>query len=179
MVMGYQKVLVAFDGSEGSKAALDHAIGIVKQNDGELTVVHVVKKQRKATVQPIQTMGAGPGAANFPSLGGGPGVIPIHNEAGSAAEHQNSFEAERNEILRRGEDVISDAHRILSKEPISANHEVLEGDPAQKICQYAEDQASDLIVIGNRGLSGLKKWVLGSVSQEVTQNASCPVLVVK
>ncbi len=47
------------------------------------------------------------------------------------------------------------------------------------IVSYAKDHQVDLIVIGSRGLKGLKKKLLGSVSEEVSQKAPCQVLVVK
>jgi nucleotide-binding universal stress UspA family protein len=51
--------------------------------------------------------------------------------------------------------------------------------PAEKIVDFANDQNVDLIVIGNKGLSGLSKVkALGSVSRSVSERASCPVLIV-
>jgi nucleotide-binding universal stress UspA family protein len=47
------------------------------------------------------------------------------------------------------------------------------------IVSYAKNHQVDLIVIGSRGLKGLKKILLGSVSEEVSQKASCQVLIVK
>ena len=56
---------------------------------------------------------------------------------------------------------------------------VREGYPATVIIDEAESQPADLIVIGTRGLSGLKHMLLGSVAERVVQKASCPVLTVK
>jgi nucleotide-binding universal stress UspA family protein len=47
------------------------------------------------------------------------------------------------------------------------------------IQEEAEEQHADLIVIGTRGLSGLKHLLLGSVAERVVQKAPCPVLTVK
>jgi len=47
------------------------------------------------------------------------------------------------------------------------------------IIQYAEDEKVDLIVIGTRGRSGIKKMLLGSVAAGVVTYAHCPVMVVK
>jgi nucleotide-binding universal stress UspA family protein len=59
------------------------------------------------------------------------------------------------------------------------NTEILEGDPATSIIEYASKNGADLIVIGSRGLSTFKRIVLGSVSAKVVQEARVPVLVVK
>ena len=60
-----------------------------------------------------------------------------------------------------------------------ASVEILQGPPGQVILEYAEDMDCDLIIIGSRGLSGLKKFVLGSVSLHVVQSSKIPVLVMK
>ena len=54
-----------------------------------------------------------------------------------------------------------------------------EGDPAHKIVQAAEEGDFDLIVMGHRGLSPVKAFVLGSVSNRVVTHAPCSVLVVR
>ncbi|MGQ3481086.1 universal stress protein [Paenibacillus sp. F4] len=54
----------------------------------------------------------------------------------------------------------------------------LKGDPAHEILNYARDSEQQLIIIGSRGLSGIKEMMLGSVSHKVSQLSSCPVLIV-
>jgi nucleotide-binding universal stress UspA family protein len=56
---------------------------------------------------------------------------------------------------------------------------VREGYPATVIEEEAQRLGADLIVIGTRGLSGLKHLLLGSVAERVVQRAPCPVLTVK
>jgi nucleotide-binding universal stress UspA family protein len=56
---------------------------------------------------------------------------------------------------------------------------VQEGDPAETILDFARENSVDLIVMGSRGLRGMKEMFLGSVSHHVVQKASCPVLIVK
>lgn len=54
----------------------------------------------------------------------------------------------------------------------------LKGDPAHEILKYASDTEQQLIIIGSRGLSGIKEMMLGSVSHKVSQLSKCPVLIV-
>ena len=54
-----------------------------------------------------------------------------------------------------------------------------EGSPARKIIETAREQNTDLIVLGNRGTGGALTWLLGSVSRQVTESCTAPVLVVK
>ena len=54
---------------------------------------------------------------------------------------------------------------------------VLRGDPASAICSLAEELDAAAVVIGSRGHGGIKRAVLGSVSDHVVRNAPCTVLV--
>lgn len=56
---------------------------------------------------------------------------------------------------------------------------VLHGPPSETIVRYAEDHGHDLIVLGSHGRTGLSRWLLGSVAEQVVRRASCPVLVVR
>jgi nucleotide-binding universal stress UspA family protein len=54
-----------------------------------------------------------------------------------------------------------------------------EEDPVTAILRTAEVEDCDLIVLGTHGLTGWRRWVLGSIAEEVVRRANCPVLVVK
>jgi nucleotide-binding universal stress UspA family protein len=56
---------------------------------------------------------------------------------------------------------------------------LVRGNPAEIICKIAEEEGFDLIVIGSRGLSGMKAFFLGGVSDKVSRHAICPVLIVR
>ena len=53
-----------------------------------------------------------------------------------------------------------------------------EGDPAEAILDAAEEEGADLIVVGNRGMRGAKRFLLGSVPNRVAHHAPCSVLIV-
>ena len=54
-----------------------------------------------------------------------------------------------------------------------------EGDPADAILDVAEERDSDLIVVGNKGMSGAKRFLLGSVPNKVSHHAPCSVLIIR
>jgi nucleotide-binding universal stress UspA family protein len=56
---------------------------------------------------------------------------------------------------------------------------VMEGNPGVMIVEFVKQNDADLVVMGSRGLSGLKELFLGSVSHYVVQKAPCPVFIVK
>lgn len=63
--------------------------------------------------------------------------------------------------------------------PCDSELEIVTGDPAVEIVRLAHIYHADLIVIGSRGLTGLKRILEGSVSSQVVSDAPCSVLVVK
>jgi len=54
-----------------------------------------------------------------------------------------------------------------------------QGDAADAIVDVAEEQGSDLIVVGNKGMTGAKRFLLGSVPNKVSHHAPCSVLIVR
>lgn len=62
---------------------------------------------------------------------------------------------------------------------VKAEFKLIDGDPANTILDYADENGTDLIVLGSRGLGGIREFVLGSVSHNVMQHAKLPVLIVK
>jgi nucleotide-binding universal stress UspA family protein len=54
-----------------------------------------------------------------------------------------------------------------------------EGDPADVIIQVANEQEADLIIVGSSGLTGIRRFLLGSVSSKVSHHAPCSVMIVR
>ena len=54
-----------------------------------------------------------------------------------------------------------------------------QGDPADAILDVAEETDADLIVVGNKGMTGAKRFLLGSVPNKVSHHAPCSVLIIR
>jgi nucleotide-binding universal stress UspA family protein len=54
-----------------------------------------------------------------------------------------------------------------------------EGDPADAILDVAEERKTDLIIVGNKGMTGAKRFLLGSVPNKVSHHAPCSVLIIR
>jgi nucleotide-binding universal stress UspA family protein len=68
----------------------------------------------------------------------------------------------------------------VRKKGIRIKSEILDGDSkAEVIIGYASEKGVDLIVVGSRGLTGFKRFLLGSVANALVGNAPCPVMVVR
>jgi nucleotide-binding universal stress UspA family protein len=61
----------------------------------------------------------------------------------------------------------------------SVNTFARQGDPADAILDVAEEQGSDLIIVGNKGMTGAKRFLLGSVPNKVSHHAPCSVLIIR
>jgi len=82
------------------------------------------------------------------------------------------LEAEGKAILAKGEQTVK-AQGL----PVEAR--LRQGVPAEELLRAAVDEKADLMVLGSRGLSQVKAFLLGSVSDKVSHHAKCPTLIVR
>ena len=69
--------------------------------------------------------------------------------------------------------------RRFAQQGLAVDHVFADGAPAEEILRAAERHRADLIVMGSKGLTGLDRYLLGSVSRKVARHAPCSVLVVR
>ena len=83
--------------------------------------------------------------------------------------------------MERGQKYVDELKQNASETKISIRTDVVmsTNSVVKSIVEYAEEKKMDLIVIGSRGISGLKRMLLGSTASGVVTYADCPVLVVK
>ncbi len=74
--------------------------------------------------------------------------------------------------------VLDDACAVLRLRGVEAQPHARKGDPADAIIELAEELGADLIVVGNKGLTGARRFLLGSVPDKVSHHAPCSVLIV-
>jgi nucleotide-binding universal stress UspA family protein len=82
------------------------------------------------------------------------------------------------EKLTAGGKILADAIEYLKLDPAKVNVRLKQGDPKDTVCQVAEEEEADLIIMGSRGLSRLESILSNSVSQYVFQLTSRPMLLV-
>jgi len=90
---------------------------------------------------------------------------------------ENFLEEILNEMEKAGLEQLQQAKSKLKSAGINPETVHLKGDPAHEILNYARDTEQQLIIIGSRGLRGIKEMMLGSVSHKVSQLSKCPVLI--
>ena len=146
-----QKVLVAVDGSKHSLKAVDYATDIALKYDCEMYLLHVVDK--------VEIPEEVKEYASVEKIEDPPEYL-VFNEIG-------------NRILKR-------VGEATKKKGVREVHTViLEGDPADKITEFARHNNIDWIFLGNRGLGGVKGLLMGSVSNKVCQLADSTCITVK
>jgi nucleotide-binding universal stress UspA family protein len=152
----YKKILIAFDGSEPSKHALDQGVSIANLAGAEVFIISVVPR----VMMPV-----------FPDEGFG--AAPV-----TAAQDMTEYQQKMRDIyaksLKEAEDDIEENYPDLK-----VSTELMEGRPSSTIVEEAEKKDAELIVIGSRGLGGITGWILGSTSRRVVESCTVPILVVK
>lgn len=83
------------------------------------------------------------------------------------------------EKLEEGGKILAQAIQSLKIDPTKVNPRLKQGDPKTTVCQVAEEEQSDLIIMGSRGFGRLQSILENSVSQYVFQLTSRPMLLVK
>ena len=83
------------------------------------------------------------------------------------------------EMEAEGKEIISKAESYAKTEGADYECRLLQGVPAEEIIKTSRSEKVDLIVIGSRGLSEVRAFLLGSVSDKVSHHANCPTLIVK
>jgi nucleotide-binding universal stress UspA family protein len=77
------------------------------------------------------------------------------------------------------ESLVQRAARDARSKGVEVETHVREGQPAEVIIDVANQEQADLIVVGSRGLTGIKRYLLGSVSSKVSEHAPCSVMIVR
>lgn len=146
----YERILVPTDGSEVAGVAVDHAVDIAEKYDATVHALYVVD----------------PDWLTY-SLGTEQVDRIRQGEFGELTD----LEADAEDATG----VVADAARERGQHAIE---EVRAGTPHKIITTYADNEDIDLIVIGSHGRSGVKRALLGSVTERVLRSSHLPTLVV-
>jgi nucleotide-binding universal stress UspA family protein len=149
-----KRILVPIDGSKFSFKAADYAVGIAKRQRSQVYCIHAIARVPYG---------------HF--LNGYAAQMYIEDAKKQAESWFNdiSIKARQKDLSNNNGTSID----ILAKVFVTVNPVV------ETIVNYSVDKNIDLIVIGTRGRSGIKRLLLGSIAKGVVQCADCPVLLVR
>ena len=150
----FTRILVPLDGSELAERALPLAQSISQSSAAAIHLVQVVSR--------------------LPEL-----------EAGRAGDSIQVAELERDAArqliearITRGKEYVGRVAAQLEKPGIEVATAMLEGGAAENIINYTREHSIDLVVMSTNGFGGLKRLLLGSVTDRVIRSCEVPVLVV-
>jgi len=135
--------------------ALEKAVQIAKKCDGKIALVHVYSVLSSGVVPMTMTM--------YEPVTLPPELITKLADA----------------VRESGVNLLEKAKEKVDAEGVQSKTLLREGHTVEEILKIAEEEDSDLIVIGARGLSTIREIFLGSVSHGVTLHAPCPVLLMR
>ena len=151
--MSIRRILVAVDGSKPSMDASIQAIDIAKRYDAELIALYVVS----------------------------PDIRYNYLEDVITPRLPRALKDVMMIAMQKGERDVNKVKQKASEKNVKVKTDVVIGisSVVKEIIEYAEKNRVDMIVIGSRGLSGIKKMLLGSVASGVLIYSHCPVLITK
>jgi len=149
----YNKIMVPLDGSELAECVLPHVEAIT--TGCKITNVVFVR-----VVNPVQL----------------PASVPSRGEYGFNEKQRQQLEEQRKQTA---DAYLKKIVKSTQLEGAVLNYEVLEGNVADSLAQWAEKNGVDLIVIASHGRSGVSRWVMGSVADRVLRSACVPVLMIR
>ncbi|MCT6880984.1 MULTISPECIES: universal stress protein [Snodgrassella] len=148
----YKHLLVAVDGSHTSENALEHAIGLAKSEEAELTVVNVAN--------PTEYMALAPEFLQHESY-----------EAAALSEGNTVLDDAVNKALKQLPQDRVHRHLLIANKGAK--------EMAQMLVDYADEKSSDLIILGTHGRSGLMHLLMGSFAETVMRETNLPLLIIR
>ncbi|MBA7608711.1 hypothetical protein ES703_15893 [subsurface metagenome] len=147
-------ILVPLDGSELAESVLPHVEALAKQRDAELVDVVLLRVCEPPVI-----------SSDYPP------TMPLSWE-----EH---VEQEMDKFRRVSEQYLAGVEKRLKDAGLRVRSEVLDGNPAGEIVDYANRNPFNLIVMATHGGSGLSRWAFGSVADKVLRVISSPIFLVR
>jgi len=148
------RILVPYDGSKYSIKALSRAMELAHNLDSEIFLFSVVY-------------------VDYIPPPGMLGLIRTKSEKDAIKKWAKSVKVDTEKMLQI-------AVKRCDKNGISASYNISQGNVANEILNFAKKKRISLIVMGSQGLHGIGKiMILGSVSRKVSEQAKCPVLLVR
>lgn len=150
----YKKILIPIDGSTMAEKAFKYALSVAENFGAELVLLAVIPEH----VVPA-------------------GVYRVWTHQPLVKRYIKMMRAV---AKQEATDMLDKKMQECEKKNVKSSYKILEGDAASEIIEAVNKMKIDFLVIGSVGLTGIKKLkTLGSVSRRVSENVSCPILIVR
>ena len=150
------KILLATDGSAEATLAAQTAVDVADKTNSELHVVYV-------------------GELDY----GYPSYDPTNDPSFAVPDFEYMQQIHENLEQEARKALDAEVERVKAAGGRVVEAHLSMGSPDAEIVKLAEDIGAGLIVLGSRGLGGIRRTLIGSVSDSVVRHAHCPVMVVR
>lgn len=161
----FNKMIVGYDGSEGSRAALAKAVDLMNHKPNTTLLIAYVNDDVVGgdIAYSSQALGSAPILTDMTT------VPPVPPDSDSPRQLAIEYANQMTESIQ----VQLDNHQV------DGQIVAIDGHPAKALSDLAEREQADAIIVGNSGKSGFQKFFVGSVSEKIVKDSPCSVLVVK
>ena len=149
----YNKIMVPLDGSELAECALPHVEAIT--TGCKITNVVFVR-----VLQPIQL----------------PARLPAQGEFGFQEKDRRQIDEQRK---KAAEAYLEKIVQNTALGDAVHSYEVLEGNVAETLASWAEQNGVDLIIMASHGRSGVSRWVIGSIADRILHSVCVPIMMIR
>lgn len=163
---GARRVLLATDGSEKSRQAMEYLARLPLPEETELQVLHV---KPLYPPMPAPSYGVRPANPEVPYMSS---MLPSPAELEYVSRHAELAEEKGQTILAETKNVLEGAGRRVTTF-------LRQGDPATEILKHSEEQEIDLVVVGPRASTDTETWAWDSVSRKLLEYAGNSILFVR
>ncbi|MFW6229593.1 MAG: universal stress protein [Halanaerobium sp.] len=152
-----KKILVAVDGSQSAQKAAKKAADLAEDLKAEVTLIHVYTESAQIPVNQFNEV------ASYLS----------------AETMEEIMEQQEDTIKEKRQKILDEDAEFFKEKGIKPEKVLLHGDPADDVCDYAEENNFDLIVVADKGHGKVERFLLGSISDKIVRHAKISVMVVK
>ena len=155
----FNKILVAIDHSIMSRKVFEAGLSLAQTTGASLMLLHVLSSEEKIYPSPL-------------FIYYGRASQPIDEAT------VNIYQEHWQKMEQSGRELLQSLTEEATQAGVKAEWSQTFGYPGRNICESAQTWSAELILVGSRGLTGLKEMFLGSISNYVTHHAPCSVLIV-
>jgi nucleotide-binding universal stress UspA family protein len=148
MIQNVKKILTPIDFSVHSMEAMRGAMELAKDVGAEVHLMHVIAPHHHFLPLPLESNA---------------------EQSRELAREASMIQQAEEELARIKKDDFGDSKKVITFAVV--------GPPVQKLCEYAKEQAIDLILMSTHGRTGGEFTLIGSVTEKIVRNAPCSVLV--
>lgn len=152
-----KKILVAVDGSQSAQKAAQKGAELAESLKAEVTLIHVYTETAQIPVNQFNEV------ASYLS----------------AETLENIMKQQEDTIKEKRQKILDQDAEFFKRKGIEPEKVLLHGDPADEVCEYAEENNFDLIIVADKGHGKVERFLLGSISDKIVRHSKKTVMVVK